>query len=197
MSDADTRIPVYTAAAPPRPSPEELRARIPGWGVDLDLADRPSHPKEQSLPTGAHWDLPERQVEKQPRERSIEHEMLPPVFGTTAPLHGLSGAIRRYAYARFSEARAAHWLLLMAGDRVDVAESRLQALAAGRPDNPIGETGVTAEATHGGLAARRDSSRADVNHQWLDPLIVGLPWLVVGGAGLIAVRALTRSRHGR
>lgn len=197
MSDADTRIPVYTAAAPPTPSPEELRARIPGWGVDLDPADRPSHPKEQSLPTGAHWDLPERQREKQPRERSIEHQMLPPVFGTTAPLHGLSGAIRRYAYSRFSEARAAHWLLLMAGDRVDVAESRLRALAAGHPDNPLSETGVKAEATQDGVAARRDSNRADVHHQWLDPLIVGWPWLVAGGAGMIALRALKRRRRGR
>lgn len=30
MSHAEDRIPVYTAAAPPRPSGEELEARIPG-----------------------------------------------------------------------------------------------------------------------------------------------------------------------
>ena len=45
-----------------------------------------------------------------------------PVFGTAQPLHGLSGAIRRLAYARFSEGRLAHWLLLVAGDRVDAWE---------------------------------------------------------------------------
>jgi hypothetical protein len=50
----------------------------------------------------------------QPRERSIEHAMLPPVFGTTCPPKGLSGVIRRHAYAKYSEARAAHWLLLLA-----------------------------------------------------------------------------------
>ncbi|GGA68691.1 hypothetical protein GCM10011490_18980 [Pseudoclavibacter endophyticus] len=195
MSPADDRIPVYTSAAPPTSSPDELRARIPGWGVDLDLADRPSHPKEQFIPTGAHWDFPERQSEDRPRERSIEHQMLTPVFGTTAPLHGLSGVIRRFAYARFSEARAAHWLLLMAGDRVEVVESRVQSLAAGRPDNPIIETGVKAEAAHDGYAARRDSNRSDVRHQWLDPIIVGWPWLVAGGIGVIALRALRLRRR--
>ncbi len=37
-----------------------------------------------------------------PRERSIEHGMLPPVFGTAQPLHGVSGAIRRHAYRRMA-----------------------------------------------------------------------------------------------
>ena len=27
-----------------RETPEQLRARIPGWGADLDPVDRPSHP---------------------------------------------------------------------------------------------------------------------------------------------------------
>lgn len=39
------RLSAYTAVSPPRPSSEELRDRVPGWGVDLDPADRPSHPK--------------------------------------------------------------------------------------------------------------------------------------------------------
>ena len=119
----------YTASKPPLPeSVEELRARIPGWGADLDPAHRPAFPREVSLPTGAHWELPEQQEEPQARERSVEHERLTPVFGTAVPLRGASGAIRRFAYRRFSEARAAHWLLLMAGDRVDVVEHRLRAL---------------------------------------------------------------------
>ena len=119
----------YTAAKPPLPeSVEELRARIPGWGADLDHADRPAFPREVALPTGAHWELPPQQEEPAPRERSIEHERLTPVFGTAVPLRGASGAIRRLAYRRFSEARAAHWLLLMMGDRVDVVEHRLRNL---------------------------------------------------------------------
>src|SRR5918997_4609641 len=100
-----------------RETPEQLRARIPGWGVDIDPADRPSHPKLQYAPgsTGAHWRFPDRQPGAEGRERSIEHAFVTPVFGTAQPLHGASGAIRRLAYDRFSEARLGHWLLLMAG----------------------------------------------------------------------------------
>jgi len=49
--------------APPQTS-EQLRARIPGWGADLDPRDRPSVPRERFSPeaTGAHWDYPELQV---------------------------------------------------------------------------------------------------------------------------------------
>src|SRR5690554_4517860 len=96
----------YTASRPARrESNEELKARIPGWGADLDPADRPSVPRERFDPSlsGAHWTFPERQDENEPRERSIEHQQLTPVFGTSVPLRGLSGAIRRYAYTRFSE----------------------------------------------------------------------------------------------
>ena len=106
----------YTADRPPlTSSSEELRARIPGWGADLDPKDRPAVPRERFDPgaTGAHWDFPERQPERWPRERSVEHKFLTPVFGTSCPPRGLSGAIRKYAY-RFSEGRAAHWLLLIA-----------------------------------------------------------------------------------
>ena len=39
----------------------ELRSSIPGWGADLNPADRPSFPKEAMQDTGAHWDFPERQ----------------------------------------------------------------------------------------------------------------------------------------
>ncbi len=193
MSESE-RIPVYTSAAPPVPSAAELRARIPGWGVDLDPADRPSYPQEREEPTGAHWDLPERQEETSPRERSIEHEMLTPVFGTAAPLHGLSGVIRRYSYERFSEARAAHWLLLIAADRVDAVESNLRSFASGRPDDPITETGVRAELAHDGLAARRDSTRSDVRHQWIDPILVAGPWVLGGVAVVAGLRRLVRRR---
>src|SRR5690606_36745563 len=102
-STMSEQIPVYTAAAPPVASPAELRARIPGWGVDLDPADPPAYPRERPEETGAHWQLPERQPETSPRERSVEHEMLPPVFGTIAPLHGLSGAVRRLSCRRCGE----------------------------------------------------------------------------------------------
>ena len=90
----------YRAEKPgTRPSREELQARIPGWGADLDHNDRPAVPKERFDPaaSGAHWDFPDRQPENWPRERSIEHQQLTPAFGTSAPLKGLSGAMRKYA----------------------------------------------------------------------------------------------------
>src|SRR5215203_5388924 len=106
----------YTREKPKTsPDSEELRRTIPGWGVDLDPADRPSYPKEKMEETGAHWEFPERQPELQPREKSTEHKFLTPVFGTAQPLKGLSGAIRRFAYT-FSEGQTVHWLLLIAGD---------------------------------------------------------------------------------
>jgi hypothetical protein len=161
-------------------SSDELRARIPGWGADLDPADRPSYPRERFAPeaTGAHWEFPERQPEKWPRERSIEHQMLTPVFGTSTPPRGLSGAMRKYAYARYSEARLAHWLILMAADRVDSKESLLRSFMTLQPDNPVTETGVLSEVSHHGLSSRLGQRRADVVHHPLDAVIVGGPWVL-------------------
>jgi hypothetical protein len=175
------------------PSREELRARIPGWGADLDPADRPSYPKLQyPADTGARWDFPDRQPGSQGRERSIEHAFVTPAFGTAQPLHGLSGAIRRFAYERFSEGRNAHWLLLIAGDRVDAWGSHLRSFASTRPDVPA--TGLRTELSSDGVGSRR--GRSDVRHQVLDPVVVAGPW--VAGAGLLAVgvRRVVRALRG-
>ena len=176
----------------PPPSAAELRARIPGWGADLDPADRPSTPKLQYAPeaTGAHWDFPDRQPGADGRERSIEHAFVTPVFGTAQPLHGVSGAIRRFAYERFSEGRNAHWLLLIAGDRVDAWGAHLRSSASAHPDDPITETGVLVEGRAHGLSSRR--GRSDVRHQLLDPVLVGGPWVAAAGAAALGVRALMR-----
>jgi hypothetical protein len=186
----------YTAQKPPNAeTPDELRARIPGWGVDLDPKDRPSVPKLQFQPdlTGAHWEFPDRQPEKWPRERSIEHKFLTPVFGTACPPRGLSGAIRKFSYAKYSEARAAHWLLLVLADRVDAWENHLRSFLTLRPDNPITETGVLSEFTHHGLASRMGSRRADLVHQPLDPIIVMGPWVAAAGGAVAGVRGLVRT----
>lgn len=184
----------YTAEKPPLPeTTEQLRARIPGWGADLDLSDRPAVPREvPGIETGAHWDFPDRQPEAWPRERSIEHLTLPPVFGTSCPPKGASGAIRRFAYERYSEGRAAHWLLLIAADRVDAVESHLTSLVSGRPDNPLTETGVKAEVTHHGLSSRTAGNRVDAPHQALDPVIVAGPWIAAAGLALLGAGALRR-----
>jgi len=185
----------YTPHKPPiAESSEELRQRIPGWGVDLDPKVRPSVPKLQFQEdfTGAHWEFPERQPETYPRERSVEHGMLTPVFGTAQPPSGVSGAIRRYAY-RYSEGRTAHWLLLIAADRVDAWEHHLKSFLTLRPDNPITETGVKAEFTHHGLRSRVGQHRTDLKHQVLDPVIVGGPWIAAAGAVYAGARSVAKS----
>ena len=182
----------YTPHKPPlAESPDQLRARIPGWGVDLAHEDRPSYPKldfRDDL-TGAHWEFPERQPEKWPRERSIEHRFLTPVFGTAQPPRGLAGALRKLSYAKFSEGRAAHWLLLVAADRVDATGAHLRSLLTLRPDNPITETGVKGELTHGGLSSRLGKGRTDVRHQLLDPVIVAGPFIAAAGVGVAVAGA--------
>jgi hypothetical protein len=186
----------YTPEKPPLPEPiESLRARIPGWGVDLDPKDRPAVPKlqHQEDRSGAHWEVPEQQPERRPRERSIEHAALTPVFGTTCPLRGLSGAIRTLAYARYSEARLAHWLLLVLGDRVDAWEHHLRSFASLRPDNPVTETGVLSEFRRHPLRSRFGRGRTDLPHQLvITPVVVAGPWVA---AGVLAARALRRRRR--
>ena len=174
------------------PGSAELRRTIPGWGVDLDPADRPSYPKEVEEPTGAHWDFPDRQPELLPREKSTEHKFLTPVFGTAQPLRGVSGMIRRYAYT-FSEGQTAHWLLLMAGDRVDMLESRVQAAASGHPDNPITESGVLREFKGGAFRTRFGEHRADLKHQPLDLVIWATPYIAVGVGLYFAAKSLRRA----
>jgi hypothetical protein len=170
----------YIADPPSRArSSEELRATIPGWGADLDPADRPAYPRERrDLVSGAHWEYPERQPHAGRRERSIEHGELPPVFGTAQPLHGLSGLIRRLAYRRFSEGQTAHWLLLVLGDRVDAMGAHLRSFASLRPDNPVTETGVLAEFHRNGLTSRFGRDRVDLKHAWMDPILIAGPFVL-------------------
>ena len=112
------------------------------------------------------------------------------------PAEGLSGAIRKVAYRRYSEGRAAHWLLLLAADRVNAGEAHLKSMLTLRPDNPITETGVLSEFSHRGIASRVGQKRADLVHQPLDPIIVAGPWLVAGGLIFVGVRAVLKARRG-
>jgi hypothetical protein len=162
--------------------------------VDLDPADRPSFPKEALQDTGAHWDFPERQQPRGPREKSTEHKFLTPVFGTAQPLRGLSGVIRRYAYT-FSEGRTAHWLLLIAGDRVDVLESRITALLQGRPDNPVTETGVLREFKGNAYRTRFGQHRADLKHLPLDAVLWAAPYAAIACGLYLITKQLPSRRY--
>lgn len=106
-------------------SPGHLtHARIPDWGIDLPLENRPGVPYETAprpLP-GAHWIAPVRQVPHVTVLHRAGLARLTPVFGTASPPHGISGKLRRIAYD-IPEYRARHWMLLLFADRVDVIES--------------------------------------------------------------------------
>ena len=190
MADSDIPSAYVRDKRTARETSDQLRARIPGWGVDLDPADRPSLRRLNYAPdtTGAHRDFPERQPEKWPRERSVEHAFVTPVFGTAQPPKGLSGAIRKFSYAKYSEGRVGHWLLLILADRVDAWEHHVRSFATSRPDNPVTETGVVSELTHHGLSSRLNRKRADLSHQWIDPIIVGAPWVAGAAVAYAAVK---------
>lgn len=93
--------------------------------ADADPQDRPGVPIYKPAGTSAPLSRPTlaRQSQTVPVLVGADVGGLTPVFGTAQPPRGLSGAIRRAAY-RIPEHRAAHWMLLLLGDRVDVWESR-------------------------------------------------------------------------
>lgn len=186
------KIPYIRGVRTGIPTADELRERIPGWGVDLDPADRPALPREiaNGVPEGVLWDYPEEQEETYPRERSIEHAQLTPVFGTVAPLEGVPGAIRRLAYARFSEARAAHWLLLLAADRVESKQHLWRSFSSDRPDSFVEETGVTVE-RKGASVRPRLGGRVD-KHQVADPVVIALPAIAGGWVAWRLLRGTAR-----
>lgn len=100
---------------------------VPGWGVDLPTSRRPGVPREASprpFPA-AHWVTPEQQRPSVPVLKRADLPTLTPVFATTCPPHGISGAIRRMAYKSLDH-RVRHWMLLLAADRVDAVESILE-----------------------------------------------------------------------
>ncbi len=125
-------------------------AKIPGWGVDADPENDPTYPiRDRSGDQGLSmdWDRPAQQETAVEVLRSIEHNRLPAVFGTSTPPSGLSGAIRRVAF-RYSESHWAHWLMLMGADRINVLEGILQDLGQGKVPNIPAEMGIRSEWRH-------------------------------------------------
>jgi hypothetical protein len=108
----------YQAVQPPR---------RPAWAdVDLDLARRPGVPHEAREPKPFPNTIfpPERQPgEPAAPMHGRPNKRMPPVFGTSTPLRGLSGVVRRMAYT-LPDHYPSHWLLKMLGDRVELWETR-------------------------------------------------------------------------
>lgn len=123
---------------------------IPGWGVDADPSNDPTHPiRDQSKDQGLtrDWDRPPIQRPDVEILQSIEHIRQPAVVGTSTPPRGVSGLMRRAAF-RWSESNWIHWLMLMGADRVDVVEGVIDDLAHARIPNIPAEMGIRSELRH-------------------------------------------------
>jgi len=120
-----------------------------GWGADLDLNMRPAVPMERrpSRLQGIHWDTPAQQEQNVQILVSLERPHITPIFGSTLPPKGMSGVVRKAAFA-YSESDVRHWLLLLLADRVNVGEGLVADLARGHVPNVLGEMGMRAELQH-------------------------------------------------
>ena len=146
-------------------STQEVKARaavdtskILGWGVDADPRNDPTYPyrdRSKDDGPGMDWQRPPLQQPEVEILRSIEHNRLPAVVGTSTPPSGLSGVIRRQAF-KYSESDWTHWLMLMGADRINVVEGVLQDLGRGKMPNIPAEMGVKSEWQHNkrGLATK-------------------------------------------
>ena len=122
---------------------------IQGWGADLDRKDRPAVPMERTPPRlpGVRLDQPEQQRQDIEVFISPERPGITPLFGTSSPPSGISGAIRRFAY-KLTENDIRHWLLLLFADRVNVVEGIAQDLSRGKLPNVFAEMGIKSEWQH-------------------------------------------------
>lgn len=113
-------------------------------GYDREASRRPGSPMH--APPAPADGAPERPpVEQVGMEQRLHRAGLnrpTSVFGTAQPLHGVSGLIRKAAYA-IPEHHRRHWAMLMAADGVDVLEDRVGALLAA-PVVAVGARGAAA-----------------------------------------------------
>ncbi len=152
-------------------------ANVPGWGVDADPRNDPTYPyreREKDDHSGV-WERPPQQETTTEVLQSIEHVRRPAVVGTSTPPAGLSGIIRRFAF-QWSESNLVHWMLLLAADRINVAEGVLADTRHGKIPNVAAEMGGRAEWKH--------------NKQ-------GLAVKIAVGAAVLGLGALLFSRRGQ
>ena len=123
---------------------------IPGWGIDSNPDNNPTHPIKNY--NGA--DFERLNYERPPQQEvnievlhSIERPSVSTVFGTSTPPRGLSGAIRRFAF-KYSESTYAHWVPLVFADRIDVVQGIIDDLKQGHVPNIFAEKGWKAEWKH-------------------------------------------------
>jgi hypothetical protein len=101
--------------------------QVSGKNADLDPSNRPGVPMEWAPHPmeGAHAWSTQPVVPGLLKREGLTR--WPLVFGTAQLVHGLSGLLRKHAYA-IPEHRARHWAWLLFADRVDVAANRFRRL---------------------------------------------------------------------
>jgi len=134
-------------------TPEKF-AHIKGWGIDADPKNDPTYPmrKRMNITEDPGWERPTLQPEDVEVLHSIERPNITAVFGTTSPPSGLSGMIRRMAFAQ-SENEYGHWLPLVIADRVSVVEGIIEDLSHGIFPNILAEKGYKGKFKHDKAAA--------------------------------------------
>lgn len=124
--------------------------RADGWGIDADRNNDPTYPIRRRLDTAQErsgWTRPAQQPIDVEVLHSNERPDLTAVFGTSTPPSGLSGIIRRAAFA-YSESSYLHWLPLVLADRINVVEGILDDVRRGRVPNAFAEAGGRAQWTY-------------------------------------------------
>ncbi|MDP2867352.1 hypothetical protein [Methyloversatilis sp.] len=138
-----------------RPLDRARFAHIPGWGIDLPRSRRPAVPMERQPPRlDFQPHPPSQQAVLVEIQHSNERPGITPLFGSTLPPKGLSGAIRRQA-SQHSENDLRHWHMLLAADRVDMVEGLAGDLMRSHLPRIYAETGGRAELRHRPAAAAR------------------------------------------
>src|SRR5690606_27532450 len=124
-------------------------SHIKGWGVDANPKNDPTYPMRQRFEGDhlPHWGRPAQQPGFDHVLHSNERPDVTRVFGTSAPVSGVSGMIRRCAF-KYSEGRFAHWLLLLVADRVSAVEGFAQDICHGRAANCFTDKGLKAKWKH-------------------------------------------------
>jgi hypothetical protein len=122
-------------------------SHIPGWGVDADPTNEPTHPMKHY--TGedhdrVNWERPPQQLASVEILKSNERPTLSATFGNTTPPSGLSGSLRRYAF-QFSENQFRHWLPLLLADRINMVEGIVDDIQGGHFPNIFKEMGLGAQ----------------------------------------------------
>jgi len=125
-------------------------AEVNGWGVDADPKNDPTYPMRDRSGDNAvrmTWERPPLQRQDIEILQSVEYNRRPAVFGTSPPPSGISGMVRRAAFA-YSESDWRHWLMLLGADRINMVEGLAEDLGRGRVPNIPAEMGMGTEWRH-------------------------------------------------